>query len=312
MKSLKLAAIVILSFLVSIYAMRPELFAVGINVNPSAYQESEHLGVNLKADYGKLFDLDIPKRSAPEKEWRVFLGQVKLMTGDRVERPLFRYRSSAYPFLAYLAKHQPALLMQEVDEGNIDHSVFAMMLKMGLLQDWPQFVESTGSFIRSEPNAILALAALHGDDYAKEQARVAFLQTNRRFDVYPTSPRSLAYALDSMESQERRMVINADAEIDLSSPLTSLPVLAHYMDNEDYLDFIEEHSSKNNWEKGHLVDLFLAGDSGAGRQIKSQYLAAKKGEKNRFGYCLVCALALGFDEGVAQEFSSYDEVHDED
>jgi len=107
-----------------------------------------------------------------------------------------------------------------------------------------------------------------------------------------------------MEQQERRMVVNGSAEVDISSPLMSLPVLAGYVDNDDYLRFIKRHASNDEWEQGHLVDLFLAGDDAAGEKIKSRYLASLEAKQRSSGYCVVCALALGFDAGVGETLGS--------
>jgi len=91
MNSLKLIAIALLSFLISIFVLRPELFNAGMKFDQSVHQESQASGGELNADYKKLFDLDIPKSNVSEQRWRTFLSDVKSTTGADGERPMFRY-----------------------------------------------------------------------------------------------------------------------------------------------------------------------------------------------------------------------------
>jgi len=330
---IKFTVMSVLSFLVTMYASQPGLFKPGIQFlyssvdsvgdraldsssisnNPLSNSSASDLETvpktYLAKDYRKILELDIPKHNASHDQWQAFIGQLKVMDTTRARKPFFRYGSSAYPMLAYLAKHKPELFMSEVESGNIDRSAFALMLQMGLIQNWHEYVDDIGQIIRVEPKALLALSLSYGDDYASEQAQAAFLNKETQFDVFDTSARSLGYAMQSMDSQHRALVTKSLSTVDIEYSLTSIPVLANYMEPSDYIDFIKRNAGAEYKLKHYLVDLLLANDKSAEQKILSKYLNFLK--ENKFdsqGYCAVCALALSFEGGVGRAIEQNIEV----
>ena len=260
-------------------------------------------------NFAGIYSLNIPQASAEIQQWEAFVADI-----NRIPREdLVGYKGNRKPlwvFLAYVAKHQPALFMKYVDNGDISISDFDSIVQKGLLQNWVEHSANINRIIRNGQMALLRLGVNDGLMSAQSMAKHAFLEVSTLAQPSNLNLSNLRFALQAMSSYERQMMGRALLKNNVSFEKTKLYLLDDYFSDDDLLamsesQFIEEKSSEKrheineaSWGKADAVQAMVTEFANA-TLLKDGKLKSDRREWKR-NYCVPCALSITTDGLVGQ------------
>lgn len=294
----------IIVFLVSIPSIWPNLQLIDESrLAKTELDYDENLERSMP-NFAGIHTLNIPAATANVSQWNVFVNDI-----NRIPREdLVGYKGKHRPlwvFLAYIAKHQPALFMKYVDNDQISINDFDAIVQKGLLQDWVKHSSNINRIIRNGQIALLRLAVNDGQVLAQSMAKRAFLEVSEFSKLTNLNLRNLRFALHSMTSDERQVIGRILLKTNVRFEKTKLYLLDGFFSDEDLLAMSEaQFVDKGSSEKRHEINEAMWGNPDSVQAMVTAFANAtlfKAGEiesgKREWqrNYCVPCALSLHTD-----------------
>ncbi len=250
-------------------------------------------------DLGEILRVYIPSIYATEDEWLEFYNAITSIKQGNGNTRIW-HRSPFLGFLAYLAKNNPSLIMDMVDEGKISMDVFGHLVQMGLLNDWYEMSSRPEDIIRSSKIGLLRLGVNLGIDEAKERAKHAFLNLEKVNETKDISLKNLRFASSEMTSLEKRIIFEVLMSENVYFNTYDIRFLRGLLTDQEVLEVTKKAKTTNS--NKYLPEYtYIEGASLRNAEF-AQYIMndfesiqGNSGDTRHINYCVICSLALTTD-----------------
>ena len=253
--------------------------------------------VATTANLEQILALEVPKPSDKVEIWQEFLISLEGIQLPKHTRP----KSNISPLLAfyvYVAKYQPEIFYQQMDQSGMNESFISNLLRLGLLPDWYNQIENPERWFLLSRNAIKSYAVKEGLQNAKATTAKAFLSEQPR-SVY-VDLTNLRFASSEMSNSEMTSVIRRllkgyfKYDPRKVESLIGLPQIS----NSELVRLIKNNAYSSKSMSSYMTTAVRLGDE------EYIYTMANDAENNAKQptnfYCSACGLSLYSDGMIGQ------------